>query len=26
MFSAIFITRVIFYVLIDRYSTGISFG
>jgi SecD/SecF fusion protein len=26
MFSAIFITRVIFYVLIDRYATGISFG
>jgi preprotein translocase subunit SecD len=26
MFSAIFITRVIFYVLIDRYSTGVSFG
>ena len=26
MFSAIFITRVIFHVLIDRYATGISFG
>jgi preprotein translocase subunit SecD len=26
MFSAIFITRVIFYVLTDRYSAGVSFG
>jgi len=26
MFSAIFITRVIFYVLTDRYSAGVNFG
>ncbi len=26
MFSAIFITRVIFYILIDRNATGVSFG